>query len=86
MRMGIYNRLSLGHTESEQSISEASADESSKMLLIILSYTVLEGNTRRVRQHPRDTVFRPPGSVFNAFQLSQNVFETRSSAPLGHWQ
>lgn len=46
---GIYNTLNSSHLQSEQNTSAASADESTKTLLIVLSCRVLEGNARRVR-------------------------------------
>lgn len=66
---------------SEQEISVASADKTSQTLLAVSSSITLECNTR-VRQHLRDTVFKPSSEgSFNHFQLWQHMCEKQSWMP-----
>lgn len=77
-------RTEPGWWESEQKTSAARARESSKTLLIILSYIALEGNTRRVRQHLKTTVFKSQAVTSIAFSYHRIcLFETWPSTPLG---
>lgn len=81
---GIYNRLSPSRLQPEQNTSAAWADESSKILLIVLSCRVLEGNARRIRKHLRATLLKPWECLQCLSVITEYIWDVVTSISLGH--